>query len=67
MHREYAEILDEFGLTAFEGKTFLVTGATGFMASYILNFLFFVNLSNIVKKTKENFLKNLGESKYLIY
>lgn len=54
-----------FHMATGSGKTLMMAGLMLYLYKQgYRNFLFFVNLSNIVKKTKENFL-NATSSKYL--
>lgn len=54
-----------FHMATGSGKTFIMAGLILYLYKQgYRNFLFFVNLSNIVQKTKENFL-NSKSSKYL--
>lgn len=54
-----------FHMATGSGKTLIMAGLMLYLYKQgYRNFLFFVNLSNIVQKTKENFLNN-GSSKYL--
>lgn len=54
-----------FHMATGSGKTLIMAGLMIYLYKKgYRNFLFFVNLSNIVKKTKENFL-NVKSSKYL--
>ena len=54
-----------FHMATGSGKTLMMAGLMLYLYKQgYRNFLFFVNLSNIVKKTKENFLNSLS-SKYL--
>lgn len=54
-----------FHMATGSGKTLIMAGLILYLYKQgYRNFLFFVNLSNIVKKTKENFL-NSNSSKYL--
>lgn len=54
-----------FHMATGSGKTLIMAGLILYLYKHgYRNFLFFVNLSNIVQKTKENFLNN-GSSKYL--
>ncbi len=54
-----------FHMATGSGKTMIMAGLILYLYKKgYRNFLFFVNLSNIVKKTKENFLNSLS-SKYL--
>ena len=54
-----------FHMATGSGKTMIMAGLMLYLYQKgYRNFLFFVNLSNIVKKTKENFL-NSTSSKYL--
>ncbi len=54
-----------FHMATGSGKTMMMAGLMLYLYNKgYRNFLFFVNLSNIVKKTKENFL-NFSSSKYL--
>lgn len=54
-----------FHMATGSGKTLIMAGLILYLYKHgYRNFLFFVNLSNIVQKTKENFLNN-ASSKYL--
>lgn len=54
-----------FHMATGSGKTLIMAGLILYLYKHgYRNFLFFVNLSNIVQKTKENFLNN-GSNKYL--
>lgn len=54
-----------FHMATGSGKTLIMAGLMLYLYKHgYRNFLFFVNLSNIVQKTKENFLKS-ASSKYL--
>ena len=54
-----------FHMATGSGKTLIMAGLMLYLYKHgYRNFLFFVNLSNIVQKTKENFL-NTASSKYL--
>ena len=54
-----------FHMATGSGKTLMMAGLMLYLYKQgYRNFLFFVNLSNIVKKTKENFLNSMS-SKYL--
>ena len=54
-----------FHMATGSGKTLIMAGLMLYLYKHgYRNFLFFVNLSNIVQKTKENFLNSLS-SKYL--
>lgn len=54
-----------FHMATGSGKTLIMAGLMIYLYKQgYRNFLFFVNLSNIVRKTKENFLSH-GSSKYL--
>lgn len=54
-----------FHMATGSGKTLIMAGLMLYLYKQgYRNFLFFVNLSNIVQKTKENFLNNVS-SKYL--
>lgn len=54
-----------FHMATGSGKTMIMAGLMIYLYRQgYRNFIFFVNLSNIVQKTKENFLNNLS-SKYL--
>ena len=54
-----------FHMATGSGKTMIMAGLMLYLYKRgYRNFLFFVNLSNIVKKTKDNFLNSLS-SKYL--
>ena len=54
-----------FHMAAGSGKTLIMAGVILYLYRRgFRNFLFFVNLDNIIKKTKDNFL-NAASSKYL--
>ncbi len=54
-----------FHMATGSGKTLIMAGLMLYLYKHgYRNFLFFVNLSNIVQKTKENFLNSVS-SKYL--
>lgn len=54
-----------FHMATGSGKTLIMAGLILYLYKHgYRNFLFFVNLSNIVQKTKENFLNNIS-GKYL--
>lgn len=54
-----------FHMATGSGKTLIMAGLILYLFKHgYRNFLFFVNLSNIVQKTKENFLNNVS-NKYL--
>src|SRR4030042_1176021 len=56
-----------FNMATGSGKTLIMAGLILYLYKQgYRNFLFFVNSTNIIEKTKDNFLNNLS-SKYLFY